>query len=165
MKKCLIIVFFVYSIGVLYAQPDSLKGFWGIDWKTTIEQAKKTLTDQTLSNETDKMLEYDDATFNNKPAIIILLFNNDKFYEGQAVFVTDRSSWASEIYDTLSRNLSEKYGAPTIDDGNVINWLFKDNNIIQLESRINNFVYLFYINEDMYKLVPKDSNAPASKDL
>lgn len=116
MKK-LILILFVLFFATGYSQTNVLSGFWGIDFGSSVAQAKSILDSKkgsTYSNESTKdKLIYTGGTFAGEDISLILAnFYKGKFYYGLVSINPSSESQLISTYEGLKESLSGKYFEP-----------------------------------------------------
>lgn len=157
MKKYLLFIFIVSIISVVGAE--SLPGFWGIPWESSMLEVESAMESKgyKVTFKNDNGAIFKNVTFANRSGDAIFLFKENRFSLGGFIFVPPKNQ-AYESYQSLKKDLVEKYGAPNSDteqyvypyskgDGHTefaitsnylkINtgWRFDDNNVILLSMK------------------------------
>jgi hypothetical protein len=132
----------------------TLKGFINIPWGVSREDAEKTLKNRPDNYLTANLSFFKNnvywgsskavdgteytyflSKFNGEPAFIFTYSYQDKFFLGRVVFFNTEQDIISN-FETVKKDLSERYGAPTKEIGkfmdSVVIWEFQEGNFINL---------------------------------
>lgn len=174
MKKffLLLTLLLLTSISAYTETDDTIDGFWGIGWGTSIEKIKPILLDKgcIILKETNELL-YVSATFTDMPVKILFEFHEDQFFCAIVTYEYNENKALAD-YDAVVSLVSDKYGEPDTSvrdfkkpyyEGDGFEeqalrvnkaliyseWIFSDGNIIRVALIGNMGPGILYINTDL----------------
>lgn len=112
MKTILLLLFIPPLIS--YSQPTSkVDGFFGIGFATSIEEVTKTMSikNAKIDTKNEELIIYEGTEFGGRKSVFVSFeFYENKLCGGMAMFNSDLKSGTIPLYNSLVKDITDKYG-------------------------------------------------------
>jgi len=114
MKRIFLVVTIVFLSFQINAQ--ALSGFWGIPWKSTVEDAKVIIESKgyTPNFSSNTIVSYKNIKFADRYGNLALYFDSNRFYSC-GFEITPKKNNTLEEFNSLKDDLKTKYGKPKLE--------------------------------------------------